>query len=140
MTDISSSTPVNSNYAIEIANGSYEWYKVHAIRSRKAYRLSEASIVAASAAIPTSAAIYPHDIVIPAILGAVVVIISGLRALFHWHDNYLRFSRAREAVEAERRLYHTASVPYNDISTRAQILVSSISRIEQQEMAGWIKI
>ena len=76
----------------------------------------------------------------PAILGAVVVILSGLRSVFHWQDNYLRFSGAREAVEAERRLYETGAVPYADETSKDQILAAAVSRIEREEMAGWVKV
>ena len=140
MTSNSAETSANPTYAIGIANDSYEWYKSHAIRSRKAYRVSETAVLVVSAAIPAAAAITPHDAVIPAILGALVVILSGLRAVFHWQDNYLRFSGAREAVEAERRLYYTFTTPYDDSATRDQVLAASISRIEQAEMGGWIKV
>jgi hypothetical protein len=60
--------------------------------------------------------------------------------VFHWQDNYLRFSQAREAVEAERRLYNTGAKPYEDQATRDQILVEAVSRIEQTEMGNWLKI
>lgn len=140
MTGNSAETSANPTYAIGIANDSYEWYKSHAIRSRKAYRVSETAVLVVSAAIPAAAAITPHNAVIPAILGALVVILSGLRAVFHWQDNYLRFSGAREAVEAERRLYYTCYTPYADSATRDQVLAASISRIEQAEMGGWIKV
>jgi uncharacterized protein DUF4231 len=140
MSGNSAEASANPTYAIGIANDSYEWYKSHAIRSRKAYRVSETAVLVVSAAIPAAAAITPHDAVIPAILGALVVILSGLRAVFHWQDNYLRFSGAREAVEAERRLYYTCSTPYDDSATRDQVLAASISRIEQAEMGGWIKV
>ena len=74
MTGNSAETSANPTYAIGIANDSYEWYKSHAIRSRKAYRVSETAVLVVSAAIPAAAAITPHDAVIPAILGALVVI------------------------------------------------------------------
>jgi hypothetical protein len=130
----------NPAYAMSIADGSYDWYRAHAIRSRRAYRISETAVLIVSAAIPATAAVAPHSAIIPAILGAVAVILSGLRAVFHWQDNYLRFSGAREAVEAERRLYYTAAKPYEDVVTRDQILTASVSRIEQQEMSGWVKV
>jgi hypothetical protein len=136
LADVSS----NPAYAMSIADGSYDWYRAHAIRSRRAYRISETAVLIVSAAIPATAAVAPHSAIIPAILGAVAVILLGLRAVFHWQDNYLRFSGAREAVEAERRLYYTAAKPYNDVVTRDQILTASVSRIEQQEMSGWVKV
>ena len=125
---------------MSIAKGSYNWYRSAAIRSRRWYRLSETAVLIVSAAIPATAAIIPHNAIPPAVLGAIVVILSGLRAIFHWQDNYLRFSGAREAVEAERRLYNTGADPYADPATRDQVLAAAISRIEQAEMGGWIRI
>lgn len=130
---------VEPSYGLKLANGSYEWYQYAAIRSRRAYRISETAILVISAAIPASAAIQ-NDARLSAVLGAVIVILSGLRTVFHWHDNYLRFNGAREAIEAQRRLYHTGAKPYDNPATRDQILAAEVSRIEQEEMAGWIKI
>ena len=133
-------SPEVPDYAMDIADESFNWYKGHAIRSRALYRVSETSLLAISASIPVTAAVMPNDATIPAILGASVAIIAGLRSVFHWQDNYLRFSEAREAVEAERRLYRTGAKPYEDPSTRDQILVSTITRIEHDEMSGWLKV
>jgi Protein of unknown function (DUF4231) len=139
MTDDSADTS-KPTYAMGIANGSYEWYKTHAIRSKNLYRISETAILIVSASIPAAAATNIHSAIIPAILGALAVILSGLRAVFNWQENYLRFSGAREAVEAQRRLYYTNSQPYDDSATREQVLAASVSRIEQEEMGGWIKV
>jgi len=127
-------------YAMSKADESYTWYRRAAIRSRTGYRISETSVLVLSAAIPAAAAIVPHSAIIPAVLGAIVVVISGLRAVFHWQDNYLRFSAAREAVEAERRLYYTGTEPYEDPDTRDKVLAQTVSRIEQGEMGGWLKV
>jgi len=131
---------VTAAYAVGLADSSYEWYRTHAIRSRKAYRISETSVLIVSAAIPAAVAIAPHISIIPAVLGALAVVLSGLRAIFHWQDNYLRFSGAREAVETERRLYHTGSKPYDELDSRDQRLAASVSLIEREEMGGWIKV
>jgi hypothetical protein len=128
------------SYAMSIANHSYEWYRNRVIVARRAHRISETVLLIVSAAIPTSAVLVPHDATIPAILGAFVVILSGLRSVFHWQDNYLRFSGARESVEAERRLYHTGAPPYDDQATRDQVLAAAVSRIEREEMSGWVKV
>lgn len=76
--------------------------------------------------------IEPHNSLIPAILGAVIIVLSGIRATFHWQENYLRFSRAREAIEAERRLYKTGGTPYSEMSAKDTILAMRITRIEQE--------
>ncbi|HZN71959.1 MAG TPA: DUF4231 domain-containing protein [Micromonosporaceae bacterium] len=128
-----------SDYATSIADRSYEWYKRAAIRSRRSYKLSETAVLLVAASIPASVAIYRENTLVPAVLGAAVVVLTGLRSVFHWQENYLRFSGAREAVESQRRLYLTGAEPYADPATRDQVLVAEISRIERDEMSGWIK-
>lgn len=92
-----------------------------------------------SVAIPVSAVMLPARLSIPAVLGAGLVILTGLRNVYHWHDNYVRFSRAREAVNAEIRMYLTGSTPYDSPAKRDQILVAAVTRIEQQEMGQWVR-
>ncbi|MCU1640589.1 MAG: hypothetical protein JWN03_864 [Nocardia sp.] len=127
-------------YAKEVADSSYSWYRRAAIKARRYHRITEMIQLTAGAAIPVSAAIAHENTTTPAVLGAFVVVTTGLRAAFHWHEDYLRFSQAREAVEAERRRFHTAAPPYDTPTTRAQLLTSAISEIEQREMGAWLKI
>lgn len=93
-----------------------------------------------AASIPVAAVVQPESAVIPAILGGIIVVLSSARGLFYWHENYLRFSRAREAVEGERRLYLTTSPPYENMTTRDGMLVSRVTQIEQEEMGTWLQI
>ncbi|WP_083472996.1 DUF4231 domain-containing protein [Frankia sp. R43] len=130
----------DSDFALRLANDSYDWYRTHAIRSRKRYRQNEILLLCIAAAIPTSAVIAPKNPAVPSIMGALIVVMSGIRTIFHWHDNYLRYSYAREAVEAERRLYRTESAPYDDPRTRMKLLAAKVTNIEHDEMAEWIKI
>lgn len=127
-------------YALKVASDSYGWYSKAAIRSRRLYKIVESAIILVGASIPVSALVEPGNSVVPGALGAAVVVISGLRGVFHWQDNYLRFSSAREAAEAERRGYRTRADPYGDDRTRAQLLVASITRVEQTEMRTWVKL
>ena len=127
-------------YAMRIADGSHAWYEAHAIRSRHLFKTTETATLVVAAAIPVAAAVNPDNALVPAVLGAVVGILTGCRSIYHWQDNYLRFSRAREAVEAERRLYLTTSGPYAGDVDRDALLVAMITKIEQDEMSGWIKV
>ena len=132
--------PGESNYAIGLADGSYEWYRAAAIRSRRAHRATAIGLQVIAAAIPVFAVVAPTQPYIPAVLGSLIVVITGLRSIFNWQENYLRFSGAREAVEGERRLYHTRAKPYDDPEIRDQALATMVSKIEQEEMAGWVKV
>ena len=138
--DADTGTGTEPGYAMNVANGSYNWYRSAAIKARRYFRLTEALQLLLSAAIPVSAVISPENAQVPAVLGGVVVVITGLRAVFHWQDDYLRFSEAREAVEAERRLYRTGAEPYADPATRDQVLAAGVTRIEQREMGTWVQL
>lgn len=128
-----------SGYALALADGSYEWYRRAAIKARRFYRLTETLQLIVATTIPISTVLLPGYVGIPAVLGGVIVVLTGLRSIFHWQDDYLRFSEAREAVEAERRLYITRAKPY-DGQSRDQILAAAVTRIEQQEMGRWKEI
>lgn len=140
MSDTPGENISGSAYALDLANKSYDWYRYAAIRSRRYFRLSETILLLTAASIPVMAALRPGDARIPAVMGAIVVILTGLRSLFHWPEDYLRFSQAREAVEAERRRYHTGAAPYDESAKRDMVLAANITRIEQQEMSAWVQI
>lgn len=129
-----------SEYAVGVADRSYQWYKSAAIRSRRLHRSSELSVIVISALVPLSAVVLGNNVVVPALLGSVVVIITGFRSIFHWHENYLRFSRAREAVETERRKYSVGAPPYADPNESDAALVKAITNIEQEEMGKWLQV
>lgn len=131
---------MNQHYAMDVADSSHNWYVIASKRSRRAYRQSELALVALSASIPLAAALAPQDSVLTATLGSCLVILAGLRTIFHWQENYLRFSCAREAVEAERRLYQLHAAPYDDPATRDSELVKAVTRIEHDEMGRWTKL
>jgi hypothetical protein len=127
-------------YALGLANESYSWYRTAAIRSRRYHRVSAVTLQLLAAAIPASAAVSPQSAIVPAILGAAIVVVSGVRTTFNWHENYIRFSSARESVEAERRRYLTGATPYDDDATRDRVLAARITTVEQDEMTSWVKI
>ncbi|MEV0428556.1 DUF4231 domain-containing protein [Micromonospora sp. NPDC050495] len=127
-------------YAMDVADGSYRWYLVAAKRSRRAHRVSELATVVLSAAIPLAAVLVPRLPQIPAVLGSVLVVIAGFRAVFHWQENYLRFSQSREAVDEQRRLYRVGAPPYDDPAQRDAELVRAVTRIEGDEMMRWAQI
>lgn len=127
-------------YAMKIADESFAWYRSRAIRSRKFHKTVDTATVITSAAIPVSGLIADDSgPLVPSLIGALVFVLVGLRSTFHWQDNFLRFSQAREAVEAERRKFLVGANPYDDPSLRAELLVFRITAIEQQEMGTWLK-
>ena len=140
MTADATETEPESSYAMSIADSSYRWYVSASKRSRRAFRLAELGAVVLSASIPLAAVLTPDLPQITAVLGSVLVVIAGARAIFHWQENYLRFSQAREAVEEQRRLYRVMAPPYDRIDGRDVELVRAVTRIENEEMGRWVQI
>ncbi|WP_197523414.1 DUF4231 domain-containing protein [Actinokineospora pegani] len=128
------------NYALEIADNSYNWYLIRSIRTRRSHRLAEIVLLFLSASIPASVVIIPEWPWIPAVTGVGIVMLSGLKSIFNWHENYLRFSRARESIEAERRLFKMSLPPYDNPISKEGELVQAITRIEQEEMSSWVAV
>lgn len=122
-----------------IAADSHDWYRTAAIRSRRWHRFSELLMILVSATIPLAAIVLPSLPIVPAILGSVLVVMGGAKALFNWQENYLRFSRSRELVSAEHRRYAFGVGSYSDPSTRDEVLLEAVTKIEQDEMVGWLQ-
>lgn len=127
-------------YALRVADDSVAWFVAATKRSRYLHRSSELLTLLLSAAIPLTAAIAPHQIGVTAVLGSVLVVVTGLRTMFHWQDNYVRFAGTRGALEAERRLYLVGAAPYDDPATRDTELIRSVTRIEQEESGRWARL
>ena len=132
--------PPESQYALSVADSSYEWYKRKAIVCKRAYRTLEMVLILVTGSIPVAAVLSRDSATLPGILGAVAGGLTGLRGLFSWQQNFVRYSAAREEVEAERRLFHTNTSPYDHEDSRYKLLVAAITRIEQSEMRGWFKV
>ncbi len=129
-----------AGYAMTLADTSHEWYRLHAARARVSYQVSECLTLVLAAAVPVTAALSPGEAFLPAVLGGLVVVLTGLRTVYHWQENYLRFSAAREAIEHHRRLYRTGAPPYDDLFERDKVLVARVSEIEHVETGQWIQV
>ena len=117
-------------YGMPLAYDRHDWYEEHAKQSRVLYTVHETLLLIVAAAIPASAAIAHNNVIAPAILGAVVVVLTGVRSVFHWQQNYIRFNGARLGIDVECRNYRAGVTPYDDPATRDQLLTEAVSRIE----------
>jgi hypothetical protein len=127
----------SSTDAQRIADESYEWYRRHAIRARRLSRTVDCLQIVLAALIPLGAAALPGNTLLPAAIGAVLAMLAGVRGIFHWQENYVRFSQARESVERERRNYAFEISPYDLAKDRAGTLVARVTDIESSEMGAW---
>jgi hypothetical protein len=119
---------------------SIRWYSENGGRTRLCHQILEVALLVVGSSIAVVALAVPGNGLPTAVLGAVVVILTGLRQVFHWHENYVRFTNACLALKAERRRYSAGKKPYDDESTRDKVLVEAINRVETEETQGWSEL
>lgn len=115
---------------------SYAWYRDHASRARRLHWTSEVLVLLAGALVPLSTIVTEASIA-PASLGAVVVVLTGLRTLFNWHDNWLRFTSACTELRTEEVKLRHRLAPYAGDDARA-LLALRVREIEAAETQGWM--
>jgi hypothetical protein len=100
-------------------------------RSRNGHFTLEALVLISAAAIPVSAAV-STSVEIPAALGAMVVILSGLRQLFALHEEWISSSQAQYAIEREVALFVVGFGLYQgpNASTNLVITVEDVASSE----------
>ena len=113
------------------------WYGKYAARARDRYRVLEVALLIIGASISVAALVWPGNGVPAALLGGIVVVLTGLRQIFHWQENYVRFTWACQTLKQERRRYDVGEPPYNDPSLRDRKLIEVVNSVEARETPGW---
>jgi hypothetical protein len=115
-----------------------ERYIQAAKKARRAYHVSETLLLVIAATIPASA-VFTKDVRVPAVLGGLVVVITGLRSIFGWRDNWLRYSEAIGQLEIERVRYQYQVGPYS-LGNADALLAETVKEIELSETQGWVRL
>ncbi|MGN2639336.1 DUF4231 domain-containing protein [Nocardia takedensis] len=89
----------------------WESYRRTSRRHRRAYALTELATVAGAAAIPVVAVTDLPTLVV-ALLGAVVLVATGVRTAFGLHEGWVADGRVQSAIEREVALYLVKAPPY----------------------------
>jgi hypothetical protein len=68
------------------------------------------------------------------------VVLTGLRTVFHWHDNWTRFMIAGATLKSELRLYGRGVAPYDHPSTKDGRLIQKVNDTELSETTTWASL
>jgi Protein of unknown function (DUF4231) len=117
-----------------------DWYVRNGRASRVRFQIAEVVLLVFSSSVPVAGILTPHDARLPAILGAIVVLLTGLRTVFHWRDNWMRFTFACREIKAEMRIYDLGAYPYDDPATRDAVLTAKINDVEKAETSSWMTL
>jgi hypothetical protein len=125
-------------HCLAVWQKSFDYYKKQAWQAKTGYRVSETAILIVAAAIPASAA-FTGDRRIPAVLGAVTVVLTGVRQVFRWRENWQRFTTTCALLQNEYDFYVVGDDKYAD-ENRDQRLVRRVREIEMAETTGWVAL
>jgi len=73
------------------------------------------------------------------LIGVVIAILSGLDALFNYHESWVNYRKVREALKREKFLYLTKAGPYQENATFQQFVVN-IEAIISTENTEWFNL
>jgi hypothetical protein len=132
--------PAPESYARSEAERVFRSYVRNAKTSRSRFQISEMILLAATATVPVAGILSPGDARPAAIIGAGVVVLTGFRSVFHFHDNWTRFSGTCALIQSELRLYEASAAPYDVPGTRDEILLRVINSAELTETGQWMKL
>ncbi|WP_433796263.1 DUF4231 domain-containing protein [Actinoplanes sp. CA-252034] len=114
----------------------WDWYARRARASRWAHHGLELVNLLMASAIPATLALGLPP-AIAAVLGAGVVLCGGLRQIFDWHQNWIRFAQVRSEIEQQVARFGAGLVPYARAEAADRALVASVNDIVQADLAGW---
>jgi hypothetical protein len=131
------STPPDDD-PLALLDQQYTWYRGHAVSAGVRYKVLEITLLVVAALVPVSTVV--TDRWVTALLGAIVVVLTGLRSIFSWQDDWLRFTEAWQQLQFARTRYVHGLPPYDDAGTRVAKLVQRVQAIQAAETRGWLSL
>jgi hypothetical protein len=112
------------------------WYDRAASGNRREYQALRLLAIVLAAAIPVLTTSRAPSY-LTAIFGSAIVVTEGVLQLFGFHDRYIGFRSAWNALDRERRLYESSAGRYADNSNPERTLAERIDELLGQETARW---
>jgi hypothetical protein len=131
-------TPRPDDDPLTILDQQYAWYRAHAVSAGVRYKVQEITLLVVAALIPVSTVV--TDRWVTALLGAVVVVLTGLRSIFTWQDDWLRCTEAWQQLQFARTRYVHSLPPYDVEDTRDALLVQRVQEVQTAETRGWLSL
>jgi hypothetical protein len=112
------------------------WYDRRSATAKRWYLRLKVTQIVIAAAIPVAAAADAPSIV-PAVLGALIVVFEGIQQLFQFHSNWTTYRSTCEALKHEKYLYSAGAGPYAEAPDRDARLAERVEGLVSQEHAAW---
>lgn len=90
-----------------------------------------------AAAVPVVVLLPDIEPAVPAVIGAVVVVLEGLQQLFQWQANWLRYRATAEALLREQALFTAQAGPYRGDNAE-HLLAERVEDVLMRENREWV--
>ena len=116
-----------------------EWYSRHKARNRNLYHSLKALQILAAALVPvlTNANGLASSAALIGGLGVFIVVAEGIQQLGRFHENWIRYALAAEALKREKRLYLSVASVYSAVETRDTLLAERLEEVISSEASQW---
>ncbi len=126
-----------SKETLDRLEGQIDWYDKKSISNQKWYKFSKVAVIVAAALIPLSANFFEENL-IPACLGALILITEGLQHLNQYHHHWTTYRSTCEALKHEKYLWIGKAGPYASSENPNAMLAERIESLISQEHANWV--
>jgi hypothetical protein len=123
---------------LALLDAQYTWYRSHAVRAGQRHKVLEVTLLVFAALVPVSAVV--TEPWVTALIGAIVVVLTGMRSIFSWQEDWLRFTEAWQQLQFARTLYVNRLPPYDDDATRVTRIVNRVQEVQAAETSGWLAL
>lgn len=122
---------------LERVRSQLEYYEKTARRSQRNFRVVKVLQLIVAAAVPV-AATADAGAVITALLGALILILEGVQALFGWQQNWVNYRNTAEGLNSEQHLYDAHAGPYARAANPKRLLAERVEGLLSTERSGWV--
>lgn len=112
------------------------WYDSKSALNQRRFKWVKAAQMIAAAAVSVVAA-FDGPSYIPAILGALVVVLEGFQQLNQYQQNWITYRSTCEALKHEKYLFLAKAGPYSADTDARAVLAERIEGLISQEHAKW---
>lgn len=115
------------------------WYSRAATRNRRGHWTLRMSSLAMAAAVPITATLQQWTVV-PALLGAGIVVVEGAHELFRLQQNWTSYRATAEALKHEKYLYLASAGPYRHAKDAHALLAERVEGLVSTETTQWVAV
>ena len=115
------------------------WYTHASKVNRRGHWTLRLGSLTMAAAVPITATLQQSSLV-PALLGAGIVVAEGAHEIFRLQQNWTSFQATAEALKHEKYLYLAGAGPYRRLQNPRSALAERVEALVSSETAQWVAI